>query len=290
MSKRINLVGQKFERWTVLSVAPRTQGQSRWKCACSCGYVGIVSGQSLRSGTSKSCGCLKKELNDLTILPAEEKKQRRHKADKIRDQKPERTKEKAGAQLRYRITDKAALSEFRRWLVKKNKTSSITDDEYVKLRDIPCHKCGNMPERTGVCFILIDNKRPVELYNIKITCGICKLIKPKEQFDLIQHSASALRRGWKKTPMANIAKQKARKAIGRYECAQCKELFKDKEVQIDHIDPVIEISAGFVDLDTFAKRLFCDESNLQILCKPCHLKKSNEENKLRRDYKKGKKK
>lgn len=52
-----DLVGQKFNRWTVLEYV----GNSSWLCRCDCGNERIVSTARLNSGDSKSCGCLRVE-------------------------------------------------------------------------------------------------------------------------------------------------------------------------------------------------------------------------------------
>lgn len=63
MSARIDLVGQKFGRLTVLERAENAKnGAVHWKCHCECGNVVIVRGDSLRLGITRSCGCLKSEL------------------------------------------------------------------------------------------------------------------------------------------------------------------------------------------------------------------------------------
>lgn len=63
MPAKLNLIGQKFGRLTVISEAPRSKNRlSRWDCLCSCGARVSVLTSSLRSGETKSCGCLKKEL------------------------------------------------------------------------------------------------------------------------------------------------------------------------------------------------------------------------------------
>lgn len=55
---RINILGQRFGRWTVLERAANTKaGQARWICRCDCGTQATVISQSLRSDISKSCGC-----------------------------------------------------------------------------------------------------------------------------------------------------------------------------------------------------------------------------------------
>jgi len=67
MHNFIDLTGQRFGRLYVTERAPsviRPNGThvTRWKCTCDCGAEVTVSGPSLRKGTTKSCGCLRKEL------------------------------------------------------------------------------------------------------------------------------------------------------------------------------------------------------------------------------------
>jgi hypothetical protein len=56
--KRIDLTGKRFGRWTVRAYA----GDRKWSCLCDCGARGMVDGNELRRGKSKSCGCLAREL------------------------------------------------------------------------------------------------------------------------------------------------------------------------------------------------------------------------------------
>lgn len=52
----IDLTGQKFDSWLVLSRASNGKsGQTRWLCKCDCGREGIVRGANLRSGHSSGC-------------------------------------------------------------------------------------------------------------------------------------------------------------------------------------------------------------------------------------------
>ena len=61
---KFNLIGQKFNRWTVIDEAPQSvKRDSRWLCRCDCGTEKIIIQYSLRSGTSKSCGCYSAELS-----------------------------------------------------------------------------------------------------------------------------------------------------------------------------------------------------------------------------------
>lgn len=58
---RKDLTGQTFARLTVISYADTTDRRARWRCRCTCGTIAIVTGKSLRSGDTKSCGCLNRE-------------------------------------------------------------------------------------------------------------------------------------------------------------------------------------------------------------------------------------
>lgn len=81
----------------------------------------------------------------------------------------------------------------------------------------------------------------------------------------------------------------------RYKCAICGDMFMQKYVQVDHIDPVVPLHKVEVDMtyDEMAKRIFCPKSNLQVVCstplsknsgKPsCHKIKSDEENFIRKE-------
>lgn len=61
MPKKIDLTGQKYGRWTVLGQGDWIGIRTAWVCACECGSVETISGNSLRVGSSKSCGCLHRE-------------------------------------------------------------------------------------------------------------------------------------------------------------------------------------------------------------------------------------
>ena len=66
-----------------------------------------------------------------------------------------------------------------------------------------------------------------------------------------------------------------------YICAKCGLCFKLRDIQVDHIDPVIPVDREVKDWNEYIDRLFCEAYKLQVLCKDCHLIKSNEENSQR---------
>jgi hypothetical protein len=74
---------------------------------------------------------------------------------------------------------------------------------------------------------------------------------------------------------------KTGRMAAHYVCAECKHEYPLKEVQIDHIEPVVVPKEGFVSWDKFIERLYCDKTNLQVLCKPCHKEKTANEKKER---------
>lgn len=63
-SAGIDLVGQTFGRWTVISVHLERDRDGRlwWRCRCACGNERVVRAGNLRSGHSRSCGCLVAEI------------------------------------------------------------------------------------------------------------------------------------------------------------------------------------------------------------------------------------
>ena len=63
MPKLKDIKGQKFGRLTVVGQGGHdSSGKILWVCACECGGVKSVQGNSLVSGKTQSCGCLHKEV------------------------------------------------------------------------------------------------------------------------------------------------------------------------------------------------------------------------------------
>lgn len=75
MSKKINLIGQKFGRLTVIAEAPNIvlkngRSYAAWLCKCECGNEKVVRTNALRQGGTSSCGCLAKDVHSKTISKA----------------------------------------------------------------------------------------------------------------------------------------------------------------------------------------------------------------------------
>ena len=107
---------------------------------------------------------------------------------------------------------------------------------------------------------------------------------------------STLRSGFRKFPPkfetlkeASVGKKlnkKTNRMAEHFTCASCKGEFPAKEVNVDHIEPCVDPKEGFINWDVYIKRMFCDKSNLQVLCTKCHDVKSAEERKERHGNKK----
>jgi 5-methylcytosine-specific restriction endonuclease McrA len=95
---------------------------------------------------------------------------------------------------------------------------------------------------------------------------------------------SILRGGFRKYPIkyetlkeASVGKRlnpKTKRMSEHFTCNSCKQVFPGKEVQVDHIQPVVDPIKGFLDWEVYIKRLFCGRDNLQVLCSECHDKKT----------------
>lgn len=85
----------------------------------------------------------------------------------------------------------------------------------------------------------------------------------------------------------------------RFLCSVCNKKYDNKDIRVDHIDPVVDPKVGFPlkedgtdDWSMYISRLFCSIDNLDILCVNCHdIKTKSEtiERKKARDLAKNKK-
>lgn len=81
----------------------------------------------------------------------------------------------------------------------------------------------------------------------------------------------------REVPKYNKDGSRAKKDSVQYKCNVCNTYVGSTHIAVDHITPVISVSEGFIDFNTFIERLFCDVNNLQVICDPCHNLKTNSE-------------
>lgn len=109
---------------------------------------------------------------------------------------------------------------------------------------------------------------------------------PEEQLnrDKFQKLRSFLRRCWTRWPeriACLIESRRSYKGPNKRQkwesnCKMCNSWFKLSEMTVDHIIPCGTFLCSD-DYKTFIPNLFCDRSNLQVLCKECHnIKSANE--------------
>lgn len=113
----IEMIGQKFSRLLVVSRAAKREGESRayWLCKCDCGTEEIaVSGKALRSGATRSCGCLGVEwathMGSNSAFVAKRAEKRVRHGHKRKDD---------------------ASAEYKTWLRIKSRCSRLTDKDYA---------------------------------------------------------------------------------------------------------------------------------------------------------------
>ena len=95
----------------------------------------------------------------------------------------------------------------------------------------------------------------------------------------IKNQLRSATRKW--APISDCLK-KARLRRGFYRCADCPNDAptsikvgnkRMKNISVDHIRPIVPVT-GWVGWDHYIDSMFCEEENLQVLCKACHDKKS----------------
>ena len=63
MAHCVDISGQRFGRLTVIEKTDERKNHCVvWKCQCDCGNITYVGGDLLRSGKTRSCGCLAREI------------------------------------------------------------------------------------------------------------------------------------------------------------------------------------------------------------------------------------
>lgn len=91
---------------------------------------------------------------------------------------------------------------------------------------------------------------------------------------------STLRRASLRWPERSSAMRAGRTSRGLYRCTMCQGDFKQRDIILDHIKPVVPVT-GFDNWDGFISRLFVPAEGFQILCRPCSDGKTLVEDRMR---------
>lgn len=126
MSAPDNLIDQRFSRLVVLEkYAIRQKGKVIWICKCDCGSICNVSGPDMKSGNTKSCGCIRSERQTEIA-----------KSGKLTTKKQEP----------HITTAKSIYKEL-------YADGDLTFDDFIKLSQQNCFYCNSPPNRTRVNFV-----------------------------------------------------------------------------------------------------------------------------------------
>lgn len=101
----------------------------------------------------------------------------------------------------------------------------------------------------------------------------------------------ALRRIFARSPLVVEKMQESRREVPRYlkdgtrakknwvqrQCEVCGSWVGSTKVAVDHKEPVVSVTEGFVDWNEFIARLWCSKENLQRICSTCHDLKTQKE-------------
>ena len=97
-----------------------------------------------------------------------------------------------------------------------------------------------------------------------------------------------LRRQHMAWPPKQWCKSAARVGRNQYRCADCSGIFTGKEVELDHIEPVVDFDGnmtdGEFDWHKTVTRMFCQQDGYQVLCVGCHIIKQYFEIQLRSEH------
>ncbi len=170
--KRLKLTGQRFGRLTVTKrVKSNKYGQIGWECVCDCGRIKVVIGAHLKSGHTKSCGCLG-----------------------------------SGGQLPHgEGAFNAIFRNYRRGAKARGYGFSLTKKAFRSLTKQNCHYCGQVPARKkkkatyngGYIFNGVDrvnNKKGYTPSNTVTCCWVCNRMKrTMSEKEFITHTQKVVR-------------------------------------------------------------------------------------------------
>lgn len=148
---RVIITGKLFGQLTVIGYHSTRNKKAYWECKCNCGNISIASGDNLRSGSVKSCGCSK------TLPPGE-----------------------AASNHLFLCYNNNAK--------KRNLDFTLTKKEFLNITSQNCYYCGKEPKQqyglktmngkyTYNGIDRIKNKEGYTLNNVVSCCKFCNFMK-----------------------------------------------------------------------------------------------------------------
>jgi len=218
LSRVIDETGNRYGKLTVISRGKNSGKQTKWVCRCDCGSDVSVYGTSLRSGHTKSCGCLKfvddtgKRYGKLTVIKLVDHNRYRKsrwlcKCDCGSEVVVEATNlhtgntKSCGCLWREKICLDDGESSFNRMLSSMKHGAKVrgydwalTDKQVREITSLNCHYCGCEPANrilnkcsTGDWVYngldRVDNAIGYRIDNVVPCCADCNIAKHARSYD-----------------------------------------------------------------------------------------------------------
>lgn len=120
MGAFVDIAGQRFGRLLVVERAPNQRGPVHWLCRCDCGNETVVASVNIRTGNTRSCGCLHAESA----------------------RKNGRTTMLTNGEAAFR----ALLGHYKRNARNRGIEFKLSREEFKALTQQDCYYCGSMPQ------------------------------------------------------------------------------------------------------------------------------------------------
>lgn len=210
-AKFIDITGQKFGKLLVLSRTKPVRKGAIWLCLCDCGKQIITTGGSLRSGSTKSCGCLiqtedltGKKFGKLLVLSRHIKHGVKTKilwnclcdcgntAIAASGGLKNGSRKSCGCLKKYKDetlnSQHVLFYKYKKSAEKRNLHFALNFDDFIKTVQQNCYYCGKAPQqklkhpdfRKSFVFNGLDRSNNKEGYttnNVKPCCKDCNYLK-----------------------------------------------------------------------------------------------------------------
>lgn len=171
-SKQYDLIGQKFNRLTVISSeGSKLYGKTKkrlWKCLCDCGGIIITNTGALTRSNTKSCGCLHNELSS-----GNSKKSR------------------------YKLANPdsgyiSIMSRYKQNAKNRDLDFNLSFEQFKLLITSSCYYCNTEPSNIyyksyyNIKYNGVDrkdNKKGYEIDNVVSCCKICNIAKNNNTYE-----------------------------------------------------------------------------------------------------------